>query len=356
MPDAVVVSGCRTAVGTTGGFFADASVCRLGAVVIREAVRRAGLDGGDVDAVVMGMAAQAGAGPNPARLAAARAGIPLGVPATTLNTLGLSGLQAISLAAVLVSTGQCGVVVAGGMESSSAAPQLLPRSRGGGPIAVAAVTEPWELSPSPLPRGERKKLGEESRRRALAAHAAGRLGEEIVPMPVAPAGGRGAGVIRDRDEALSGRVALPRGWPSPADGAAAVVVMSPARARSLGPPPLASIGAYGTSAGGARSAPEAVAVRDALRRDRVLDVPDLVLLEIHEESAGAAAEAARALGVPLERVNVNGGALAFGHPIGMSGARMVLTLAYELRRRGGGAGAAAVRAEDGPCEGLLISV
>lgn len=361
MPEPVVVAGCRTVIGTPQGYFAQVPATRLGGVAIREALRRARLDGGDVDAVFMGHADQAGAGPNPARLAAARAGIPLGVPATTLNGKDLSGLHAVALAALLVETGQCDIVVAGGMESASTAPSVVPRH----------LTE----STSPPSRRYRRRtaLGERprpvspgaatfaatSRERAAAAWATGLLAAEVVPVLAAAPHRSDRKIIRGRDEALGfwGQTCVDgSSTPLPSDGAAALVVMERQRAHRLGLPLLASLGAQGRANSSAGAPPVAQAVDDALRRDGGLTARDITLFEIHEESAQTVTAAAHALDIAEDRVNPNGGALALGHPAAMSGVRMVLTLAYELRRRGGGAGVVAAGGDNGQGESLLLTV
>jgi acetyl-CoA C-acetyltransferase len=340
----------------------------------------------------MGHVVQAGAGPNSARQAAIRAGVPFSVPASTVNKLCLSGLHAIALADLMIASGRHEVVAAGGMESMSGAPHLLRGARGGWKYGSAAAEDALDRDalvcafdgvsmgaaterhqrPFGLTREEQDEYSALSHQRAARAQESGALAEEIAPFTVA--GRRGERVV-DTDEGVRpGSTAESLGRLAPAfsgagtitagnasqlsDGAAAVVVMSAERARREGLSPLAEIGAYGTVAGPDPSLllQPAGAVRDALSRDGRLKAGDLDLFEINEAFAGVALASARELGVPLDKVNVNGGAIALGHPVGMTGARLVLTLAAELRRRGGGSGAAALCGGGGQGDALLLHV
>ncbi|WP_330269381.1 acetyl-CoA C-acyltransferase [Streptomyces griseorubiginosus] len=392
MPGSVIVAGARTPIGKLMGALSTLSAVDLGAHAIHAALAAAHVDPQAVQAVVMGHVVQAGAGPNSARQAAVRAGIPFSVPASTVNKLCLSGLHAIALADLMIASGRHEVVVAGGMESMSGAPHLLLGSRTGwkyGPSAVAdaldrdalvcafdavsmgAATERYQ-QPFALTRQEQDEYSALSHQRAAHARESGALSEEIAPVTVA--GRRGETVV-DADEgvrpdstaeslgrlrpAFSGTGTVTAGNSSQlSDGAAAVVVMSAERARREGLTPLAEIGAYGTVAGPDPSllVQPAGAVRDALDRDGRLKAADLDLFEINEAFAGVALASVRELDVPLDKVNVNGGAIALGHPVGMTGARLVLTLAQELRRRGGGSGAAALCGGGGQGDALLLHV
>jgi acetyl-CoA C-acetyltransferase len=398
MTQPVLVAGARTPIGRLLGSLSSQSATALGAVAIRAALDRAGITGEQVDEVIMGNVVQAGVGPNPARQAAVGGGIPMSVPAATVNKLCLSGLSAIAQAAAQVASGYSDIVVAGGMESMSNAPHLLPGARAGykygsGPvedaldkdallcafdgIAMGAATDRYQAGLG-ISRPDQDAFAAESHARAAAAIKEGRLAEEIVP--VATVRGRKGDVTVESDEGVRPGTTAERLAALPAaftedgtitagsasqlsDGACAVVVTSAERASELGLSPIAEIGAHGTVAGPDPSLllQPANAIRDAIRREtRVrggsLGVEDLDLLEINEAFAGVTLASARQLGVPLDRVNVNGGAIALGHPVGMSGARLVLSLALELRRRGGGTGAAALCGGGGQGDALLLRV
>ncbi|MFF5651026.1 acetyl-CoA C-acyltransferase [Streptomyces collinus] len=394
MPGSVIVAGARTPIGRLAGALSTVSAVDLGAHAIGAALAAARLDPAAVEAVVMGHVVQAGAGPNPARQAAIGAGIPFSVPASTVNKLCLSGLHAIALADLMITSGRHEVVVAGGMESMSDAPHLLRGARTGWKygsaaaedaldrdalvcafdgVSMGAATERYQR-PYALTREEQDEYSALSHQRAAHAQESGALSEEIAPVTVTVAGRRGETVV-DTDEgvrpgstaeslgrlrtAFSDAGTITAGNSSQlSDGAAAVVVMSAERARFEGLTPLAEIGAYGTVAGPDPSllVQPAGAVRDALSRDGRLKAADLDLFEINEAFAGVALASVRELDIPLDKVNVNGGAIALGHPVGMTGARLVLTLAAELRRRGGGSGAAALCGGGGQGDALLLHV
>ncbi|HWE91913.1 MAG TPA: acetyl-CoA C-acyltransferase [Pseudonocardiaceae bacterium] len=392
MAEPVLVAGARTPIGRLLGALSNCSAATLGGTAIRAALERAGVGGPDVDAVVLGNVVQAGVGPNPARLAAARGGVPMSVPASTVNKLCLSGLASIAQAAQWVAAGQYDVVVAGGMESMSNAPHLLPGARRGfrygdtplvdaldedalicafDGIPMGAATERYQARLR-ISRQEQDEFGADSHARAAAAIKSGRLAEEITPVTVPNRTGE---LVVEHDEGVRpGVTAATLGQLAPAfsddgtitagsasplsDGACAVVVTSKERARAAGLSWLAELGGYGTVAGPDPSLlhQPANAIGDALRRDGSLTVDELDLIEINEAFAGVAIASMRQLGVSADRVNVNGGAIALGHPVGMSGARLVLTLAMELRRRGGGVGAAALCGGGGQGDALIIRV
>jgi len=394
MPQPVLVAGARTPIGKLLGSLSALSAAELGGIAVQAALERAGISGDRVDAVFLGNVVQAGAGPNPARLAAARGGIPMTVPATTVNKLCLSGLATIAQAALQVQAGYSRVVVAGGMESMSNAPYLMRDTRrglrygSGAPVedaldsdalvcgfdgvSMGAATDRYQARLGGISRGDQDEFAAESHARAVAAVKEGRLAEEIVP--VSGAGSNG-GVNLEQDEGIrpgttAERLARLRPAFSPegtitagsasqlSDGACAVVVMDKDEAERQGLPWLAEIGSYGTVAGPDPSLlhQPAGAIRDALRRDGALRVDDLDLIEINEAFAAVALASTRELGASKDRVNVNGGAIALGHPVGMSGARVVLTLALELRRRGGGVGAAALCGGGGQGDALILRV
>jgi acetyl-CoA C-acetyltransferase len=392
MREAVITGGARTAIGRLLGSLKDFPAAPLGGIVIKAALERSGISPGQADYVLMGQVLQAGAGQNPARQAAVAAGLPMSVPAMTINKVCLSGLESIALAAQLIRAGEFDVVVAGGMESMTGSPHLLPGARAGykyGSVEVLdsmardGLTDAFDQSPMGeltdrhnarlgIGRAEQDEFAASSHQRAAAAAKDGLLATEIVGVPVPQR--RGEPVIFDADEgirpettaeALSGlRPAFtPDGTITAAsasqisDGACAVVVMSAEAAARHGAPVLATVGAHGTVAGpdnSLQSQPSAAILR-ALGKAG-LSVADLDLVEINEAFAAVAIQSMRDLGIGPEQVNVNGGAIALGHPIGASGARITLHLAYELGRRGGGLGAAALCGGGGQGSALLLHV
>src|SRR5690606_32746097 len=339
----------------------------------------------------MGQVLQAGAGQLPSRQAAVRAGIPMTVPSLTINKVCLSGLDAIALADQLIRAGEFDIVVAGGMESMTNAPHLLPGLRkgvkygaGGGldstacdgatdafdQIAMGESTERHNARLG-LTRAEQDEFSARSHRLAAEATEKGLLGEEIVPVSVR---GRREPVVGATDEGIRPDTtveALAKLRPAftedgtitagsssqISDGAVAVVVMSRTKAEELGLEWLAEIGAHGNVAGPDNSlqSQPANAIKHALAKEG-LTPDDLDLVEINEAFAQVVLASVRELGIPLEKVNVNGGGIALGHPIGASGARIVLTLAHELKRRGGGVGAAGLCGGGGQGDALIIRV
>jgi acetyl-CoA C-acetyltransferase len=388
----VIVGGARTPMGRLLGNLKDFPATQLGAVAIRAALQRAGVAPEQVQYVIMGQVLQAGSGQMPARQAAVAAGIPMSVPALTVNKVCLSGLDAIALADQLIRAGEFDIVVAGGMESMTNAPHLMMGSRGGykygdvvirDHMALDGLTDAYDqvsMGESTdrhsrrygISREEQDAFGAASHQRAAAAQKNGVFAEEIVPVEVPQR--RGEPIVIAEDEgirpdttpqtlaklrpAFGADGTITAGTSSPiSDGAAAVVVMSEAKARELGLTWLAEIGAHGNVAGPDNSlhAQPANAIAHALRKAGKT-VADLDLVEINEAFAAVGVQSTRELGLSPDLVNVNGGAIALGHPIGMSGARLVLTLAMELRRRGGGLGAAALCGGGGQGDALLIRV
>jgi acetyl-CoA C-acetyltransferase len=388
----VIVAGARTPMGRLLGSLKSFSGADLGGFAIKAALERAGIGGDRVQYVIMGQVLQAGAGQIPARQAAVKAGIPMDVPALTVNKVCLSGLDAIALADQLIRAGEFDVVVAGGQESMSNAPHLLPKSREGykygavemlDAMAHDGLTDPFEsiaMGESTERHNTRLGIGREeqdalaalSHQRAAAAQKNGLFDAEITPVAVPQR--RGEPVLFDQDEGIRAETtaeSLGRLRPAFAadgtitagsasqisDGAAAVVVMSKARAEELGLDWIAEIGAHGNVAGPDNSlhSQPSNAIRHALAKEG-LGVDDLDLIEINEAFAAVAHQSMRDLGVSEEKVNVNGGAIALGHPIGMSGARLVLHLALELKRRGGGIGAAALCGGGGQGDALIVRV
>jgi acetyl-CoA C-acetyltransferase len=387
----VIVSGARTPMGRLLGNLRDFPATELGAVAIRAALARGGVSPGQPEYVIMGQVLPAGAGQIPARQAAVGAGVPMSVPALTVNKVCLSGLTAIALADQLIRAGECDVVVAGGMESMTHAPHLLSGRRGHkygdvvlrDHLALDGLTDPWEHcsmgesterhgTGREISRADQDAYAAGSHQRAAAAQKNGAFAEEITPVELPQRTGEPVLLAEDegiRPDATAESLARLRpaftpegtitaGSASPiSDGAAAVVVMRRAYAERLGLTWLAEIGAHGNVAGPDSSlhAQPANAIRQALDKAGGA-VPDLDLVEINEAFAQVAIASTRQLGLDPEIVNVNGGAIALGHPIGMSGARLALTLALELRRRGGGLGAAALCGGGGQGDALLLRV
>ncbi|MGW0786763.1 acetyl-CoA C-acetyltransferase [Streptomyces sp. NPDC002911] len=388
----VIVAGARTPMGRLLGSLKSFSGADLGGVAIKAALDRAGIGGDQVEYVIMGQVLQAGAGQIPARQAAVKAGIPMNVPALTVNKVCLSGLDAIALADQLIRAGEFDVVVAGGQESMTNAPHLLPKSREGykygaiemlDSMAYDGLTDAYENIPMGestekhntrlgLGRADQDEIGAQSHQRAAAAQKNGVFEAEITPVEIPQR--KGEPVLFAKDEGIRPETtAESLGKLRPAftkdgtitagtssqisDGAAAVVVMSKARAEELGLDWIAEIGAHGNVAGPDNSlqSQPSNAIRHALKKEGI-GVEDLDLIEINEAFAAVAVQSMKDLGVTSDKVNVNGGAIALGHPIGMSGARVVLHLALELKRRGGGTGAAALCGGGGQGDALIIRV
>ena len=388
----VIVAGARTPMGRLLGSLKGFSGADLGGVAIRAAMERAGITGEQVQYVIMGQVLQAGAGQIPARQAAVKAGIPMNVPALTINKVCLSGLDAIALADQLIRAGEFDVIVAGGQESMTNAPHLLPKSREGykygavellDAMAYDGLTDSFENIPMGestdkhntllgIGREAQDAVAARSHQLAAAAQKNGVFDAEIAPVSIPQR--KGDPVLFSQDEGIRGdttvetlarlRPAFTKDGTITAgtssqisDGAAAVVVMSKAKAEELGLEWIAEIGAHGNVAGPDNSlqSQPSNAIRHALDKEGI-GVEDLDLVEINEAFAAVAVQSVKDLGIPLEKVNVNGGAIALGHPIGMSGARLVLTLALELKRRGGGTGAAALCGGGGQGDALIVRV
>ncbi len=392
----VIVGGARTPIGKLLGGLTKLSGTDLGGIAIAGALERAGITGDQVDYVIMGQVLQAGAGQIPARQAAVKGGVPLSVPALTVNKVCLSGMSAIAHADQLIRVGECEIVVAGGMESMTQAPHLLPKSRAGfkyGDVtmidhmaydglwdaftdrAMGAVTDTCNAGAQSVSREDQDAFAARSHRSAAKAIASGVMAEEIVPVHIPQR--KGDDVVIDTDEGVrQDTTAEKLGKLRPAfgkdgtitagsssqisDGAAAVVVMSKETAERLGCTVIAEIGAYGQVAGPDSSLQlqPANAITAACKKQGI-DVSDLSLLEINEAFAAVGLASVRALGLSEqqteERVNVNGGAIALGHPLGASGARLVLHLALELARRGGGTGVAALCGGGGQGDALILT-
>jgi acetyl-CoA C-acetyltransferase len=392
MSGSVIVAGARTPMGRLLGSLKGLSAAQLGGVAIKAALERAGVAPDQVQYVIMGQVLTAGAGQIPARQAAVAGGIPMSVPAVTVSKVCLSGLDAIALADQLIRAGEFDIVVAGGQESMTQAPHLLGKSREGfkygdvnmldhmahdglfcafDQVAMGASTEKFN-GRYELTRAEQDEFSARSHQLAAAAAKNGVFAEEIAPVSIPQR--KGDPIEFSTDEGVRGDTtaeSLSRLRPAfssdgtitagsasqISDGAAAVVVMSKAKAEELGLSWLAEIGAHGVVAGPDASLHEqpANAIAAACAKEGI-EPADLDLVEINEAFAAVGIVSTRKLGIDPNKVNVNGGAIALGHPIGMSGARIALHLALELRRRGGGVGAAALCGGGGQGDGLIIRV
>ena len=390
MAGSVILAGARTPIGKLSGALAGFSAAELGGLAIKEALVRAGLTGEQVDYVFMGQVLQSGAGQIPSRQASNHAGIPMTVPSTTVNKVCLSGLNAIHLADQMIQAGEAEVVVAGGMESMTQAPYLLPGARAGyrigdqkvvdsmmydglfcafDQVAMGAGTEKYAASAG-LEREPQDALAAKSHERAARAAKDGLFDDEIVKVEVPQR--KGDPVVFDTDEGVRGettaeslsglRPAFDKAGNITAgnasqisDGGAAVIVASQAAAEKLGGTPLGQIVGYGQVAGPDPSllTQPSRAIKQALERSGK-QVSDLSLFELNEAFAAVGLASMADLGVTDDIVNVNGGAIALGHPVGMSGTRVALTLLLELARRGGGLGAAALCGGGGQGDAILL--
>ncbi|MEW6473894.1 MAG: acetyl-CoA C-acetyltransferase [Actinomycetota bacterium] len=390
MPGSVIVSAARTPIGKQAGGLAGFTAQELGGFAIKAALERAGIGGDAVDYVIMGQVLQAGQGQITARQAAVKGGIPMSVPAMTLNKVCLSGINALYAADQMIAAGDAEVVVAGGMESMTKAPYLLPGARAGyrmgnaelidsmihdglwcafDAVHMGSGTEKYSGQYS-ISRQAQDELAAASHERAAAAIKDGRLADEITPVSVPQR--KGDPIMIENDEGVRpGTTAESLGNLRPAfskdgtitagnasqisDGGAAMVVMSRAAAERLGCTPIAELISYGMVAGPDPSLmlQPANAIKKALEKVGK-QVSDIDLFEINEAFAAVGIASMQDLGISDEIVNVNGGAIALGHPIGMSGARIVMTLINELRRRGGGLGAAALCGGGGQGDAALI--
>jgi acetyl-CoA C-acetyltransferase len=390
----VIVAGARTPIGRLLGAFKALSATDLGAVAIKGALEKAGVKPEQVDYLIAGQVLQAGAGQNPARTAGLKAGLPQSVPSITVNKVCLSGMNAIAQASQLITAGEAEIVVAGGMESMTQAPHFLPKSREGFKYgdtklvdhmaydalydqattqAMGALTEAVNADrDTPLSREVQDAFSARSHQLAAAAQKNGIFDDEIVPVSIPQRRGEPIVVTADegvRPDATAESLAkLPPAFSKTgtitagsssqiSDGAAFVVVMSKAKAEELGLPWLAEIVSHGQVAGpdSTLQLQPANATQQALDKAG-LAVGDLDVVEFNEAFAAVGIESAIALGIPEEKVNVNGGAIAIGHPLGATGARISLHLALELKRRGGGVGVAALCGGGGQGDALILSV
>jgi len=392
-PVSVIVAGARTPLGRLLGSLKDFSGSDLGGMAIKGALDKAGVSGDQVDYVIMGQVLTAGAGQIPARQAAVKAGIPMTVPALTINKVCLSGIDAIALADQLIRAGEFEVVVAGGQESMSNAPHLLEKSRAGfkyGNVTLrdhmdcdglwdsftdqgmGLLTEAGNAGDLTFTRAEQDEFSARSHQLAARAWKDGLYDDEVVAVSIPQRKGDPIEFRTDEGiranttaESLAGlRPAFSKDGTITAasasqisDGAAAVVVMSKSKAEELGLTWLAEIGAHGVVAGpdSTLQSQPAQAIAKACAREGITPA-DLDLVEINEAFAAVSLASTKLLGIDADKVNVNGGAIAIGHPVGMSGARITLHLALELQRRGGGVGAAALCGGGGQGDALIVRV
>lgn len=369
MSKAVIVSGARTAIGSFGGALSDVAATELGRVVIEEAIKRAGIDRADVEEVIMGNVLQAGIGMNAARQSAIAAGIPDSIPSFTVNKVCGSGLKSIALAAQAIVAGDAELIVAGGMESMSRAPYLLKKARWGYRLGNAEIVDSMlsegltcamaachmgataenVAAEGGISREAQDEFAAESQRRAEEAIAAGRFSEEIVPVMVPQKKGEATAFTVD-EYPRKGTTAETLARLKPAfqkegtvtagnasginDGAAAVLVASEERARLMELAPMAAVVSYATAGVDPRlmGLGPVPAIERALEKAG-LESKDIDLFELNEAFAAQSIGVMNKLGLDASRVNVNGGAIALGHPIGASGARILITLLYEMRRR-----------------------
>jgi acetyl-CoA C-acetyltransferase len=390
MAETVIVAGARTPIGKMSGALSSMSAAELGGLAIAEALSRSGVSPEQVDHVIMGQVLMAGQGQVPARQAASRAGIPMSVPSVNVNKVCLSGLNSIYMAHQMIQSGDADIVVAGGMESMTNAPYLAQGGRGGfryghTQLEDAIITDGlWcsfdaclmglgtdRYTGDSISRAEMDEVSAASHERAATATKDGILADEIVPVSIPQR--KGDPILVEHDEGVRpGTTAESLGTLRPAfdpdgtitagnasqlsDGGSAVVVMSRAAADATGVAPLGEIVSYGMVAGPDNASlnwQPANAIEKALSRTD-LGVGDIDVFELNEAFAAVGIASSRQLGISLDRVNVNGGAIALGHPIGMSGNRLALTLLHELRRRGGGVGAAALCGGGGQGDAIIV--
>ena len=390
MAGSVILGGARTPFGKFSGSLAGFSGAELGGKAIAGALERTGISADQVDYVLMGQVLQAGAGQITARQAAVAAGIGLDVPATTINKVCLSGINTIMLADLLIQAGEAEIVVAGGMESMTNAPYLLREARSGmrmgdktvvdsmmydslfcaiDELAMGASTEKYAAAAG-LNRDVQDNLSAQSHERAAAAQKDGKFDNEIIPVAIPQR--KGDPILLEADEGVRpGTTAESLGKLRPAfakdgnitagnasqisDGGAAVIVCSAAKAKELGLTPLGEIVSIGQVAGPDASliSQPAQAIKAALAKAN-LAVEDIDLFELNEAFAAVGCQSMNDLGISDDIVNVNGGAIAIGHPVGVSGTRIVLTLLNELQRRGGGTGAAALCGGGGQGDAMIV--
>ena len=390
MAGSYIVAGARTPIGKMSGALASFTAADLGSIAIKAALERAGVAGTEVEHVIMGQVLMAGQGQVPSRQAAVKAGIPMSVPAVNINKVCLSGLNAIYLADQMIQAGDADIVIAGGMESMTQAPYIAAGARGGFRYGNTELRDAiiadglWcafdaclmglgteRYTSKSISRDEQDDLAMKSNQRAAAAIAAGRLADEIVPVSIPQR--KGDPLIVANDEGVRADTTMESlGGLKPAfdkegtitaanasqisDGGSAMVIMSERAVKARGVKPLGQIVSYGMVAGPDSASlltQPSRAILKALDK-KGMKVSDIDLFELNEAFAAVGIASMRDLGISDDVVNVNGGAIALGHPIGMSGNRVALTLLHELRRRGGGTGAAALCGGGGQGDAIIL--
>ncbi|RDW20517.1 acetyl-CoA C-acetyltransferase [Oceanobacillus chungangensis] len=392
MKKSVIVSGARTPFGKFGGTLKSLTAVQLGGKTIQEAVNRAGLQGSEIDEVIMGTVLQGGQGQIPSRQAAREAGLPWEVKTETINKVCASGMRSVTLADQLIRLGEEDVIVAGGMESMSNAPYYLPDARWGNRMGDKTIKDMMisdgltctftgvhmgnygnsTAEEFGLTREAQDEWSYRSHKLANKAIEEGKFAEEIVPIEVPQR--KGEPVVVDTDEAPRKDTTIERlaalrpafdkdgtitagNAPGVNDGACAFVVMSDEKAEELGKTPLATILGHAEVAVEAEKFPQTPGlVINKLLEKTGHSIDDINLFEINEAFAAVSLASSHIAGIDHEKINVNGGAVALGHPIGASGARIILTLIHELKRRGGGLGIAAICSGGGQGDAILIEV
>ncbi|WP_453992927.1 acetyl-CoA C-acetyltransferase [Bacillus nitroreducens] len=392
MGKTVIVSGVRTPFGKLGGSLSSLTATELGGVAIKEALKRAGIEGKSVNEVIFGTVLQGGQGQIPSRQAARYAGIPWEVKTETINKVCASGMRSVTLADQIIRAGDEEVIVAGGMESMSNAPYFLPKARFGLRMGDASVKDLMVhdgltcsfqgvhmgtygnevASELGITREEQDEWALRSHQRAITAIQSGILAEEIVPVEVK--GRKGSVTVVDQDEAPRADTTIEKltklksvfnadgtitagNAPGVNDGAAALVLMSEERAKKEGKTPLATILDHAAISVEAKDFPKTpgLVINELLKKTEKT-VDEIDLFEINEAFAAVALTSGRIANLDPEKVNVNGGAVALGHPIGASGARIIITLIHELKRRGGGIGVAAICSGGGQGDAIMVQV
>jgi acetyl-CoA C-acetyltransferase len=389
MSRSVIVAGSRTAIGKLAGAFASLSAMDLGGAAIKGVLDRTGVDPASVDLVLMGQVLQAGQGQITARQAAVKGGIPMTVNATTINKVCLSGLQTIYLADLMIRSGEADIIIAGGMESMTNAPYLLPGARAGYRLGDQKVVDSMmfdgltcafdqcamglsteRYNQGRITRARQDEFSARSHQLAAEAIKSGKFADEIVPVAVPQR--KGDPVLIETDEGVRAETTveslgqlrgafekdgtITAGNASQiSDGGAAVLVMSAERAEQLGLTPLGELVSYGQVAGPDASllTQPSHAIMQAAKKAK-LDLKDIDLFEINEAFAAVGLASADDLGIDEDKINVNGGAIALGHPVGMSGTRIALTALNELRRRGGGVAAVALCGGGGQGDAAIL--